>query len=72
MPKTNDDPMRDFVQSFLKSHGLHADKIPETNERTPDLELSFSGERILIEVKSKQDDQQFRNIVDSPAGTVHP
>lgn len=71
-PNTNDDPMRDFVQSFLKSHGLYADKIPETKEKTPDLKLSFAEERILIEVKCKEDDQQFRNIVNSPPETVHP
>ena len=52
-------------QSVLKSRGLHAEAIPETAvNKTPDLALSLPGGRILIEVESKENDGQFRCLVD--------
>jgi len=72
MSQSNDDPMRDLVQSVLKSRGLHADPIPETSiNKTPDLVLLVPAGRILIEVECKEDDGQLRRLVESPARTTY-
>lgn len=68
--KTNNDPIREFVKSMLRNHGLNAFAIPESSSDTPDLSLPVAENRILIEVKLKQDDEQFRGLVESPAGTT--
>lgn len=67
--KTNVDVGRDFVRTMLASHSLYATPIDESTHKTPDLELPVGSQRILIEVKSKEDDNQIRDLLDSPAGT---
>jgi len=71
IPKPSDDTIRDFVQSALKKRGLDAVIVPESTGKTPDLALPVAEGRILIEVKSKEDDMQLRRLVESPAGTAH-
>lgn len=60
---------REFVRNMLANYSLHATPIDESEHKTPDLELPVACERILIEVKSKEDDNQLRELLDSPAGT---
>jgi hypothetical protein len=56
---------------LLESLGFRPDVISEANHRTPDLSVPLCAGRVLVEVKSKEDDQQLRRVVDSPAGTAH-
>lgn len=65
----NVDLGRNFVRDALCSYGFQADPITESTHKTPDLELLINGGRILIEVKSKEDDKQLRDLLNSPAGT---
>jgi|SRR5579859_6288651 len=67
---SDNDAVRDFVQSELASRGLNSEAIPVSSYKTPDLALPLEENRVLIEVKSREDDEQFREIVDSPAGTA--
>ncbi|WP_420125271.1 hypothetical protein [Longimicrobium sp.] len=72
MPDTsnlNSDTVRDFVQSALKNCGFDVVTIPVSAHKTPDLALLLAEGRILIEVKSKDDDKQLRGLVESPNGT---
>jgi hypothetical protein len=62
---------REYVKSVLETFGFRPDVIPEADHRTPDLSVPLCAGRVLVEVKSKDDDQQLRRVVDSPAGTTH-
>ncbi len=66
----NDDSARDIVLSILRYYDLNAQPIYEINDKkTPDLFVEGGGRRILIEVKSKEDDQQLRQLLEGPTGT---
>jgi hypothetical protein len=67
--ETSDDVGRDFVRNMLATYNLYAIPIKVSSHKTPDLELPVSSQRILIEVKSKEDDNQLRDLLNSPAGT---
>ena len=61
------------VKSRLQGLGFAVGEIPESADYpTPDLRLSDSSGDILIEGKAKTDDQQLRQLLDSPAGTPLP
>lgn len=69
MSKDIDTPL---VQEFLEASGFIARRIPETDkkgERTPDLLVEDGTERYLIEVKGKDVDQAFEDLLNSPLGT---
>ena len=66
----NDDAARDRVLSILRDRDLNAQPIAELpDKKTPDLFVEGGGRRILTEVKSKEDDQQLRQLLEAPAGT---
>jgi len=44
-----------FVAAILESMGFEVFRIPETNEKTPDLRAERGDELFLVEVKLKQD-----------------
>jgi len=61
------------VMSLLQDLGLHVDAIPEDSEHpTPDLRIACPAGDVLVEVKSKEDDERLRKFMDSPRGAVHP
>lgn len=65
-----DDRDKEFVLSILRNSGLHVQTIPESpNHKTPDLRVRMREGDILVEVKSKSDDQQLRDLLKSPTGT---
>jgi hypothetical protein len=68
--ETNADVGRDIVQKVLAGYNLNASPIEESSHQTPDLELHVGSQRILIEVKSKEDDNQLRALLDSHAGAT--
>jgi hypothetical protein len=62
---------REFVLSLLRISGLHVELIPEMPlHKTPDLRVMLPKGNVLIEVKSKNDDQQLRNLFKSPKRTL--
>jgi len=65
-----DDHDKSFVLSLLRDGGFQAELIPESpNHKTPDLSIALPESNVLVEVKSKEDDQQLRNLLESPNGT---
>jgi len=65
-----DDQDKSFVLSILRNGGFQVDLIPESpNHKTPDLSITLPESNVLVEVKSKEDDQQLRNLLESPKGT---
>lgn len=66
----NNDEGVEFVKCVLDLMGYQATVIPECSEKTPDLEVQFSLGKLIVEVKSKEDDQQLRDLVDSEPETV--
>ncbi len=64
-----DDPDKDFVLLLLGNMGFHAEPIPEASHKTPDLKIKLHEGDIIVEVKSKEDDKQFRDLLESPPGT---
>lgn len=59
-----------FVQSLLQECGFQADLItPLPDNETPDIKVAMPEGIMLIEVKSKEDDTNFRNFLKSPIGT---
>jgi len=64
-----DDHDKEFVLSLLRNCGLKAQLIPENNDKTPDIRVMMPDGDVLVEVKSKDDDQQLRNLLKSPKGT---
>ncbi len=61
---------KEFVLSLLKSYGFQASSIQEkTEHKTPDLRVAMPEGDVLIEVRSKVDDQQLRDLLMSPKGT---
>ena len=45
-----------LIESWL---GYEVEKIPESDEKSPDFIVSGSGERYLIELKTKTDDGEI-------------
>jgi len=65
-----DDHDKKFVLSILRNIGLQVQPIPESpTHKTPDLRVMIPEGDILVEVKSKNDDQQLRDLLVSPIGT---
>ncbi|NIA10328.1 MAG: hypothetical protein GWP10_11530 [Nitrospiraceae bacterium] len=65
-----DDHDKSFVLSFLRNGGFQVNPIPElSNHKTPDLSIALPERGVLVEVKSKEDDQQLRGLLKSPKGT---
>jgi hypothetical protein len=64
-----DDPDKDFVLSFLRSMGFHVEPIPESSYKTPDLKVMMPEGDVLVEVISKEDDKQLRDLLESSPGT---
>lgn len=64
-----DDPDKAFVLSLLRNMGFHAEPIPEASHKTPDLKVMVPEGDVLVEVKSKEDDKQLRDLLESPPGT---
>lgn len=58
-----------FVLSFLQNLGFYVEPIPEASYKTPDLKVMMPNCDVLVEVKSKEDDKQLRNFLESPPGT---
>jgi len=57
------------VLSLLRNGGFQVDLIPESsNHKAPDLSVALPESNVLVEVKSKEDDQQLRNLLKSPNG----
>ncbi|MGR3311183.1 MAG: hypothetical protein ACUZ77_10465 [Candidatus Brocadiales bacterium] len=71
MSRSNDDQAREYVRGKLETLGFQPDVVPEAAYPTPDLSLPLSAGRVLIEVKSRDYDDQLRHIVVSPPGTTH-
>jgi hypothetical protein len=65
-----DDPDKVFVLSLLKNIGFHVELIPEASSKTPDLRVMMPAGDILVEVRSKEDDEQMRDFLKSPEGNV--
>src|SRR2546422_6760694 len=66
----NDDGSRETVLSILRDRDLNAQPIAELpGAKTPDLFVEDGARRILTEVKSKDHDQQLRQLLEAPAGT---
>lgn len=63
-----DDLDKNFVQSLLENYGFQIKPIPETTNKTPDLWVVMSGNSVIIEVKSKADDIQLRDLLESQIG----
>lgn len=64
-----DDHDKCFVLSLLRNGGFQVDLIPESpNHKAPDLSVALPESNVLVEVKSKEDDQQLRNLLKSPNG----
>lgn len=67
-----DDHDKEFVISLLRDAGLQVQPIPKLHihkKPTPDLRVRMPEGDIIVEVKSKDDDQQLRNLLKSPKGT---
>ena len=65
-----DDPDQMFVLRLLQNNGLQVQIIPELpTHKTPDLRVMMPEGDVLVEVKSKNDDQQLRDLLKSPKGT---
>ncbi|MCK4428398.1 MAG: hypothetical protein KAW16_07945 [candidate division Zixibacteria bacterium] len=64
-----DDQDKEFVLSLLRDGGFQVQPIPKSTHRTPDLRVMMPDGDVLVEVKSKNDDQQLRNLLESPKGT---
>ena len=48
-----------FAKALLEhDFGFNVQKIPECGVKTPDFLAEHSGERLLIELKTKMDDQE--------------
>jgi len=50
-------PVEQYVIRLLSSIGIEAEKIPESMNRSPDLEAHDDAHRYLIEVKTRTDDE---------------
>lgn len=69
-PRMKDDHDKIFVLSLLQNSGLQVRIIPELpTHKTPDLRVMTPEGDVLVEVKSKNDDQQLRSLLQSPKGT---
>jgi hypothetical protein len=64
-----DDHDKEFVISILRNSGLQVQPIPKATHQTPDFRVMMPDGDVLVEVKSKDDDQQLRNLLKSPKGT---
>lgn len=65
-----DDHDKSFVLYLLRNGGFQVDLISESpNHKAPDLSIALPESNVLVEVKSKEDDQQLRNLLESPKGT---
>ena len=64
-----DDQDNEFVLSLLRDCGFHVQPIPRSTHKTPDLRVMMPEGDVLVEVKSKNDDQQLRHLLKSPKGT---
>ncbi len=60
------DTDKDFVLSLLQNMGFYAEPIPEASYKTPDLKVMMPEGDLLVEVISKEDDKQLRDLLDSP------
>jgi len=64
-----DDHDKSSVLTLLRNGGFQVDLIPELpNQKTPDLSIALPESNVLVEVKSKEDDRQLRNLLESPKG----
>ncbi len=62
---------KDFVMSILKNGGFQVDTISELPEyKTPDLKVTLPKGVVLLEVKSKENDLQLRDLLESPKGAL--
>lgn len=65
-----DDHDKSFVLTLLRNGGFQVDPIAESpNYKRPDLRVVLPESHVIVEVKSKEDDQQLRNLLESPKGT---
>ena len=64
---------KEFVLSLLRNSDLQVQPITEPSTpnppKTPDLRVMTPEGNVLVEVKSKNDDQQLRNFLKPPKGT---
>lgn len=49
----------DYVVEFFSRVGINAQKIPESNEKSPDFLIEYNGVKILVELKTKFDNQSL-------------
>lgn len=49
----------DYVINFFSAYGLRAVKIPESSEESPDFLIECGDERILVELKTKVDNNDL-------------
>lgn len=60
---------REFVISLLRNGGFQVDTISESpKHKTPDLKITLPEGVVLLEVKSKENDQQLRDLLESQKG----
>lgn len=65
-----DDHDKELVLSILRNSGLQVQPITELpTHKTPDLRVMIPEGDILVEVKSKNDDQQLRDLLELPKGS---
>lgn len=63
------DEDRETVRLILEEMGVSARALkPSPTHKTPDLQVSVNDQRILIEVESKTEDQQVRDLVNGSKG----
>ncbi|HEX4966658.1 MAG TPA: hypothetical protein VF173_37960 [Thermoanaerobaculia bacterium] len=52
-----DQDLKDTIADLLRDRGFEVVQLPERDERTPDLLVTYQHERYIIEIKSKRDNE---------------
>src|SRR5688500_2439272 len=69
----NDDHVSKDVQTLVKNMGFQTEPIPKSpSVKTPDFRVKMCEGDMIVEVKSKEDDEQLRKLMKSPPDATLP